>query len=158
MKQNKSKPNKQTRMAVNIQSDIELLQQTIRLEGNGLTSRPIKQLRRELRENCSRLGIENVKELSKLLSRERRRGKKVKYSSEERKRNSSFMRTIEWEVSRMVEELDRLNQEKCDLEREIEFYKQELSKNETTEESEYLDEYDFMMSPEILEMLLQPSS
>ena len=58
----------------------------------------------------------------------------------------------------MVEELDRLNQEKCDLEREIEFYKQELSKNETTEESEYLDEYDFMMSPEILEMLLQPSS
>ena len=141
-------------MAVNNQSQFNMVMQLIKSEGKDLTSAPIKESRKQFRAYCTELGVENVKELNRLLSEFRRRGKKVKYSADERKRNNDCMKDIEIEVSKMFEDLEQLRQEKSELEQEIEFYKDKLSKPETPQEDQfYFDYYEQFLSPEILELM-----
>ena len=145
-------------MSINIQSQFNKVMQLAQSEGLDLTSAPIKESRTQFRASCSKLGIENEKDLIRILSEVRRRAKKVKYSSDERKRNNNFMIDIEIEVSKKIEELEQLRQEKLVLEQEIEFYKDKLNMPETPKEDAfYFDYYEQFLSPEILELMLEPS-
>ena len=145
-------------MALSIQTQFDQIRAHAQLKGIDLTNAPIKESRLQLREICSILGINNVKDLIQILSEVRRRAKKVKYSADERKRNNNYMKDIEIEVSKMIDELEDLRQEKLELEEEIEFYKDKLNIPETPKEDMfYFDYYEQFLSPEILELMLEPT-
>ena len=134
------------------QSEFQVIIDSIQSEGIAINEAPIKELKKKLKNACSEFGIEDEKELLSIVSKMRRREKKVKYSAEERKRNNTFMKTIEQDVWRLNEVFEYLQHEKSELEREIQFYKQELDKQEIFPENNYYEEY---LSPDFFALLEQ---
>ena len=132
-------------------SRFPLLNTLLNLNGNDLISKPIKELRKDLKANCDYYGIYNAKELSKLLSKERRREKKVIYSYQERKRLDNKFKNNEMDLSEMKEMALSLQKEKSILLEEINFYQDEISQTYDLDlKLEYLE---FLLPKEILEML-----
>ena len=135
------------------QSEIQVIIDSIRSEGITITDAPIKELKRKLKSACSEFGIGDEKELLNIVSKMRRRGKKVQYSAEERKRNSTFMKTVEQDVLRLIEVFEYLQHQKSELEREIQFYKQELDQQQDIfPENDCYEEY---LTPDLLALFEQ---
>ena len=135
-----------------MQPEFQVIIDSVRSEGIVITDAPIKDLKRRLKNACIEFGVKDERELFNIVSKMRRRGKKVKYSAEERKRNNTFMRTIEEDVSKLIEVFDYLQYQKSDLEREIQFYKQELDQQDIFPENVCYEEY---LTPDLLALLEQ---
>ncbi|KAI6657205.1 hypothetical protein LOD99_11194 [Oopsacas minuta] len=129
-----------------------MLNKLLGLDRNDLIRRPIKDLRRELKANCYFYGIHNVKELSLLLSKERRREKKVIYSYQERQRIENKSKNNEGEIETLEELKLTLINEKIRLQEEISFYQNEI--NQITSESQLIIEgLELLLPHDILEIL-----
>ncbi|KAI6657206.1 hypothetical protein LOD99_11195 [Oopsacas minuta] len=134
-------------MAVNTQTQIELIKQLAEQESS------VKESRKQFRMLCSELGIEDVSNALKLLSKERRRVKKARYSREERERNSNYMKTTEVEITGLIEKKEELENEKIQLLDEIVMYMGKMSKDDQiSEESFYYDDFEDTYSADIMEM------
>ena len=88
-----------------------------------LIETPIRSLRQQLKEECVTSGCPDIKYMSSLLSRERRRIKKVIYSKDERKRNKQLLGKITADVRGMLLQAESLKMEKYALENDLIFYK-----------------------------------
>ena len=98
----------------------------LNLQGNDLIEKPIKELRKEIRINCELNGIANVKELTQLLSKERRRLNKTIYSSQERRRNDCKSKRNETDIESLQNLVITLRKEKAMLLEEINVYENEM--------------------------------
>ena len=132
-------------------SRFPMLNTLLNLNGNDLISKPIKDLRKDLKANCEYYGIYNAKELCKLLSKERRREKKVIYSYQERKRLDSKLRNNEMDLGEMKQIALSLQEEKSILLDEITYYQNEI--NHSCDLDMTLEYLDILLPKEILEML-----
>lgn len=129
-------------------SRFPLLNTLLNLNGNDLISKPIKELRQHLKANCEYYGVYNAKELSKLLSKERRREKKVIYSFQERKRLDNTFKNNEEDLSELKEIASTLQEEKTTLLEEIAFYQNEI--DQICDPGLKLE---YLLSEDILQML-----
>ena len=125
------------------QTSLNIFNNFIKQRVNTLVQTPIKTLRKELREECLKKGTPDVKELSSLLSRERRRSKKVLYSADERRRNKKLMRSITTDVRSMLIEADSLREEISALEYEVMFYKTAVFRSQSEQTLTYFDNQNF---------------
>ena len=110
------------------ETSLNVYKNFIKQSANTLTRTPIKTLRKELKEDCLKYGCPDVKQMSSLLSRERRRCKKVLYSADERSRNKHVLSKITTDLQRMLMEAESLKMEKFALESDLIFYKTALSR------------------------------
>lgn len=123
---NKSK----IKMCENKKAALNFFDEFVKQQGSSLTNSPIAYLRKELRDDCLQKGV-SVKEVTALLSKERRRSKKVLYSAGERKRNKEQLDKTRTEMRSLLEEKDCLRREKYQLCWELEYYHSEMAKEQT---------------------------
>ena len=111
-------------------SALIVFDQFVEQHGSSLTNSPITFLRKELRDDCLKNGV-SVKEVTALLSKERRRSKKVIYSAGERKRNREQVEKTKIEMRSLLEEKDCLRREKFELTLQLNYYHREIMKEQT---------------------------
>ena len=136
-------------------SKYPILNILLELEGKDLIAQPIKDLRKKLKDSCELYGIDDVKEINSLLSKERRREKKAIYSAQERERNDCKYKNIEIDLGNLEEDAQELRGERLKLINEINYYQKQM--NDLRNESDivccsYADQLD-MLSKDILELL-----
>ena len=131
-------------------SRFTILNFLLNLQGNDLIEKSIKDLREKLQVNCELRGY-NVKEVTQLLSDERRRVKKVRYSKQERRRNDHKSRLDELDIESLRDSRIQLRNEKIKLTKEIRFYKHAIY--EEPKQIDFFDPMELIFSQETLRIL-----